>query len=69
MTQQDAEDSSYVITVTILIYNIHALVLINLDRMHSFISIMFLAKLNRMIEPLSEELVIYTFVGDTFMIS
>ncbi|KAA0041496.1 putative Retrotransposon protein [Cucumis melo var. makuwa] len=54
MTQQEAEDASDVITGMILICNVPADVLFDLDATHSFLSSIFLTKLNRMLEPLSE---------------
>ncbi|TYK29162.1 DNA/RNA polymerases superfamily protein [Cucumis melo var. makuwa] len=69
MTQQEAEDAPDVITGTILICDVHARVLLDSGATHSFISSMFLTKLNRMLEPLSEELVICTPVGDVLLVS
>ncbi|KAA0052218.1 uncharacterized protein E5676_scaffold113G00130 [Cucumis melo var. makuwa] len=69
MTQQEAEDAPVVITGTILICNVPARVLLDSGAMHSFVSSMFLTKLNRMLEPLSEELVICTPVGDVLLVS
>ncbi|KAL0549531.1 hypothetical protein IC582_014016 [Cucumis melo] len=58
MTQQEAEDASDVITGTILICNVPADVLFDPGAMHSFVSSIFLTKLNRMLEPLSEGLLV-----------
>ncbi|KAL4038252.1 hypothetical protein IC575_001862 [Cucumis melo] len=54
MTQQEAEDAPDVITGTILICNVPAVVLFDPGATHSFVSSIFLTKLNRMLEPLSE---------------
>ena len=51
MTQQEAEDAPDVITGTILICNVPAHVLLDSGAMHSFVSSMFLTKLNMMLEP------------------
>ncbi|KAL0556346.1 hypothetical protein IC582_004859 [Cucumis melo] len=69
MTQQEAEDALDVITGTILICNVPARVLLDSGATHSFVSSMFLTKLNKMLEPLSEELVICTPVGDVLLVS
>ncbi|KAL0559141.1 hypothetical protein IC582_003731 [Cucumis melo] len=53
MTQQEAEDAPDVIT----------------GATHSFVSSIFLTKLNRMLEPLSEGLAIYTPVGDVLLVN
>ncbi|KAA0041175.1 Transposon Ty3-G Gag-Pol polyprotein [Cucumis melo var. makuwa] len=60
MTQQEAEDAPDVITGTILICNLPTVVLFDPSATHSFVSSIFLIKLNRMLEPLPEALVIYT---------
>ncbi|KAA0066187.1 DNA/RNA polymerases superfamily protein [Cucumis melo var. makuwa] len=54
MTPQEAEDAPDVITGTILICNVPADVLFDPGATHSFVSSIFLTKLNRMLEPLSE---------------
>ncbi|KAL0544361.1 hypothetical protein IC582_019475 [Cucumis melo] len=69
MTQQEAEDASYVITGTILICNVPTVVLFDSGATYSFVSSTFLIKLNRMLEPLYEELVIYTLVGDALLVN
>ncbi|KAL0553582.1 hypothetical protein IC582_007482 [Cucumis melo] len=69
MTQQEAEDAPDVITGTILICNVPADVLFNPGATHSFVSSIFLTKLNRMLEPLSEGLAIYTPVGDVLLVN
>ncbi|KAA0035808.1 DNA/RNA polymerases superfamily protein [Cucumis melo var. makuwa] len=69
MTQQEAEDAPDVITGTILICNVPADVLFDPGATHSFVSSIFLTKLNRMLEPLSEGLVIYTPVGDVLLVN
>ncbi|TYK06356.1 reverse transcriptase [Cucumis melo var. makuwa] len=69
MSQQEAEDAPDVITGTILICDVLARVLLDSGATHSFVSSMFLTKLNRMLEPLSEELVICTPVGDVLLVS
>ncbi|TYK11281.1 putative DNA/RNA polymerases superfamily protein [Cucumis melo var. makuwa] len=69
MTQQEAEDAPDVITSTILVSNVPAFVLCDPSATHSFISITFLTKLNRMLEPLYEELVIYTPVGVVLLVN
>ncbi|KAL0537632.1 hypothetical protein IC582_026615 [Cucumis melo] len=69
MTQQEAEDAPNVITGTILICNVPADVLFDPGAMHSFLSSIFLTKLNRMLEPLSYGLAIYTPVGDVLLVN
>ncbi|KAL0551526.1 hypothetical protein IC582_010615 [Cucumis melo] len=69
MTQQEAEDAPDVITGTILICNVPADVLFDPGATHSFVSSIFLTKLNRMLEPLSEGLAIYTPVGDVLLVN
>ncbi|KAL0539601.1 hypothetical protein IC582_023817 [Cucumis melo] len=69
MTQQEVEDTSDVITGTIFICNVPARVLLDPGAMHSFVSSIFLTKLNRMIEPLFEGLSIYTLVGDILLVN
>ncbi|KAL0554251.1 hypothetical protein IC582_008168 [Cucumis melo] len=69
MTQQGAEDAPNVITGTILICNVPADVLFDPGATHSFVSSIFLTKLNRMLEPLSEGLAIYTPVGDVLLVN
>ncbi|KAL0560988.1 hypothetical protein IC582_001406 [Cucumis melo] len=69
MTQQEAENEPDVITGTILICNVPADVLFDPGATHSFISSIFFTKLNRMLKPLSEELAIYTLVGDVFFVN
>ncbi|KAA0037806.1 DNA/RNA polymerases superfamily protein [Cucumis melo var. makuwa] len=69
MTQQEAEDAPDVITGTILICNVPADVLFDPGTTHSFVSSIFLTKLNRMLEPLSEGLAIYTPVGDVLLVN
>ncbi|KAL4032966.1 hypothetical protein IC575_006049 [Cucumis melo] len=69
MTQQEAEDAPDVITGTILICNVPADVLFDPGATHSFVSSIFLTKLNRMLEPLSEGLAIYTPVGDALLVN
>ncbi|KAL0561497.1 hypothetical protein IC582_001926 [Cucumis melo] len=69
MTQQEAEDAPDVITGMILICDVPAHVLLDSGATHSFVSSMFLTKLNRMLEPLYEELVICTPVGDVLLVS
>ncbi|KAA0060864.1 retrotransposon protein, putative, Ty3-gypsy sub-class [Cucumis melo var. makuwa] len=69
MTQQEAEDAPDVITGTILICNVLADVLFDPGASHSFVSSIFLTKLNRILEPLSEGLAIYTPVGDVLLVN
>ncbi|KAA0044257.1 Gag protease polyprotein-like protein [Cucumis melo var. makuwa] len=69
MTQQEAEDAPDVITGTILICNVPADVLFDPGATHSFVSSIFLTKLNRMLEPLSEGFAIYTPVGDVLLVN
>ncbi|KAA0045650.1 DNA/RNA polymerases superfamily protein [Cucumis melo var. makuwa] len=69
MTQQEAEDAPDVITSTILICNVPADVLFDPGATHSFVSSIFFTKLNKMLEPLSEELAIYTPVGDVLFVT
>ncbi|KAL4010649.1 hypothetical protein IC575_030152 [Cucumis melo] len=69
MTQQETEDAPDVITGMILICNVLADVLFDPGATHSFVSSIFLTKLNRMLEPLSEGLAIYTPVGDVLLVN
>ncbi|TYK22548.1 retrotransposon protein, putative, Ty3-gypsy subclass [Cucumis melo var. makuwa] len=69
MTQQEAKDAPDVITGTILICNVPTDVLFDLGVTHSFVSSILLTKLNRMLEPLSEEFTIYTLVGDVLLVN
>ncbi|KAA0051688.1 DNA/RNA polymerases superfamily protein [Cucumis melo var. makuwa] len=69
MTQQEAKDVPDVITGTILICNVPADVLFDPGATRSFVSSIFLTKLNRMLEPLSEGLSIYTPVGDVLLVN
>ncbi|KAA0048700.1 retrotransposon protein [Cucumis melo var. makuwa] len=69
MTQQEAEDAPDVITGTILICNVPADVLFDPGATHSFVTSIFLTKLDRMLEPLSEGLAIYTPVGDVLLVN
>ncbi|TYJ96975.1 DNA/RNA polymerases superfamily protein [Cucumis melo var. makuwa] len=69
MTQQEAEDAPDVIIGTILICNVLADVLFDPGATHSSFSSIFLTKLNRMLEPLSERLAIYTPVGDVLLVN
>ncbi|KAL0551602.1 hypothetical protein IC582_010691 [Cucumis melo] len=68
-TQEGAEDAPDDITGTILICNVPADVLFDPGATHSFVSSIFLTKLNRMLEPLSEGLAIYTPVGDVLLVN
>ncbi|KAL0539688.1 hypothetical protein IC582_023904 [Cucumis melo] len=68
MTQQEAEDARDIITGTILTCNVPADVLFDLGAMHSFVSSIFLTKMNGMLEPLSEGLAIYTPVCDVLLV-
>ncbi|KAL0544200.1 hypothetical protein IC582_019313 [Cucumis melo] len=69
MTQQEAENAPNVITGTILIRNVPADVLFDPGATHSFVSSIFLTKLNRMLEPLFEGLAIYIPVGDVLLVN
>ncbi|KAA0042309.1 reverse transcriptase [Cucumis melo var. makuwa] len=69
MTQQEAEDAPDVIIGTILICNVPADVLFDPGATHSFVFSIFLTKLNRILEPLSEGLAIYTPVGDVLLVN
>ncbi|KAL0553651.1 hypothetical protein IC582_007551 [Cucumis melo] len=69
MTQQEAEDAPDIITGTILICNVPADVLFDPGTTYSFVSSIFLTKLNRILEPLSEGLAIYTPVGDVLLVN
>ncbi|KAA0036143.1 reverse transcriptase [Cucumis melo var. makuwa] len=69
MTQQEAEDAPDVITGTILICNVPTDVLFDPGATHSFVSSIFLTKLNRMLESLSEGVAIYTPVGDILLVN
>ncbi|KAL0557204.1 hypothetical protein IC582_005722 [Cucumis melo] len=69
MTQREAEDAPDVITGTILICNVPADVLFDPGPTHSFVSSIFLTKLNRMLKPLSEELAIYTPIVDVLFVN
>ncbi|KAL0545020.1 hypothetical protein IC582_020156 [Cucumis melo] len=53
----------------ILICHVPTVVLFDPDAIHSFVSSIFLTKLNRMLEPLSEGLAIYTPVGDVLFVN
>ncbi|KAL4021094.1 hypothetical protein IC575_019884 [Cucumis melo] len=68
MTQQEVEDARRYYG-TILICNVPADVLFDPGATHSFVSSIFLTKLNRMLEPLSEGLAIYTQVGDVLLVN
>ncbi|KAL0540950.1 hypothetical protein IC582_020976 [Cucumis melo] len=54
MTEQEAEDAPDVITGTILICNVPTDVLFDPGATHSFVSSIFLTKMNMMLEPLFE---------------
>ncbi|KAL0554215.1 hypothetical protein IC582_008132 [Cucumis melo] len=69
MTQQEAEDALNIIVGMILICNVPAVVLFDPSAMHSFVSSIFLTKLNIMLELLSEWLAIYTPVGDILLVN
>ncbi|KAL0556418.1 hypothetical protein IC582_004932 [Cucumis melo] len=69
MSQQEAEDTPDVITGTIFICNVPTHVLLDPGATHSFISILFLTKLNRMLEPLPEGLAIYTPIGEVLLVN
>ncbi|TYK14592.1 DNA/RNA polymerases superfamily protein [Cucumis melo var. makuwa] len=69
MTQDEVKDAPHVITSIILISNVLAVVLFDLSATHSFVSSTFLTKLNRMLEPLYEELVIYTLFGNALLVN
>ncbi|KAL0544248.1 hypothetical protein IC582_019361 [Cucumis melo] len=69
MTQQEAEDAPDVITGTILICNVPADILFDLGATQSFVSSIFMTKLNRLLEPLFEGLAIYTPVGDVLLVN
>ncbi|KAL4030656.1 hypothetical protein IC575_008906 [Cucumis melo] len=68
MAQQEVEDAPDVITGTILICNVPADVLFDPGATHSFVSSIFLTKLNRMLEPLSAGLAIYTPEGISLLV-
>lgn len=55
--------------VTVFICNIHVHILLDPSAIHPFVSSMFIAKLDKMLEPLPKELVIYTLVGDALLVS
>ena len=69
ITQQEREDAPDVIAGTILICNVPTDVLFDPGATHSFVFNIFLTKLNRMLEPLSEGLAIYTQVGDVLLVN
>ncbi|TYK22952.1 reverse transcriptase [Cucumis melo var. makuwa] len=69
MTQQEAEEAPDVITGMILVCNVPVDVLFYPGATDSFVSSIFLTKLNRMLEPLSEGLAIYTQVGDVLLVN
>ncbi|KAL0536595.1 hypothetical protein IC582_025547 [Cucumis melo] len=69
MTQQEEEDAPNIITSTILICNVPVVVLFDPGATHSFVSSIFLTKLYRMLDPISEGLAIYTPVGDVLLVS
>lgn len=64
-----AQKAPYVITGIVLVHNTPAHVLLDSSVIDSFVSSIFITKLNRMLEPLLEELVIYTHVGDALLLS
>ncbi|TYK29792.1 reverse transcriptase [Cucumis melo var. makuwa] len=68
MTQQEAEDAPDVITGTILICNVPADILFDPGATQSFVSSIFMTKLNRLLKPLFEGLAIYTPVGDVLLV-
>ena len=63
------EDTPYVITGTIFIYNFPTYALFDLGATHSFVSSMFMSKLSKKLKPLAEELVIYNPVGDAMLVN
>uniref|UniRef100_UPI001C3D73DE reverse transcriptase family protein n=1 Tax=Picosynechococcus sp. (strain ATCC 27264 / PCC 7002 / PR-6) TaxID=32049 RepID=UPI001C3D73DE len=67
--QQEADDAPNVVTGTLSICNISAHVLIDPGATHSFIAKMFALKINSTLEPLPEELSVYTPVGDVLVAS
>ncbi|TYK14640.1 putative DNA/RNA polymerases superfamily protein [Cucumis melo var. makuwa] len=69
ITQQEEEDAPDFITGMILICSVPAVALFDPGATHSFVSRIFLTKLNRMLEPLSEGLAIYTPVGDVLLVN
>ncbi|KAL0536964.1 hypothetical protein IC582_025927 [Cucumis melo] len=69
ITQQEEENAPDFITGMILICSAPAVALFDPGATHSFVSSIFLTKLNRMLEPLSEGLAIYTPVGDVLLVN
>ncbi|XP_038895907.1 uncharacterized protein LOC120084077 [Benincasa hispida] len=64
MTQQEVEDAPDAVTGMVFIHDTHAHVLFDLEVIHSFISSMFALGINRMLETMPRELVIFTPVDD-----
>lgn len=58
LTHQQAKETPDVTMGKVSVYNVHAFALLVLGATHYFVSIIFLAKLNRMLQPLSEALVV-----------
>ena len=69
MTQQEADDALDVVTGTLPICHISAHVLLDLGATHSFVASMFSVNIGGKLEPLFEELFIYTPVGDLLVTS
>ncbi|XP_050941530.1 uncharacterized protein LOC127149710 [Cucumis melo] len=69
MTQQEAADAPNVVTGTLSIFNKSAHVLMDPGATHSFVSIMFTVGIDKELESLTEELLISTPVGDSFIVN
>ena len=69
MTQQEADDAPNVVIGTLSICHISTHVLLNLGATHSFVTSMFSINIDGKLEPLPEELFIYTPVGDVLLAS
>ena len=68
MTQQEADDAPNFFTGTLSICYTSAHVLIDPGATHSFIARMFAVNINSTLESLSEELFVYTPVGDVLVV-
>ncbi|KAL4016686.1 hypothetical protein IC575_024343 [Cucumis melo] len=69
MTQQEAADAPNVVTSTLSIFNKSAHVLMDPGPTHCFLSIMFTVGVDKELESLTEELLISTLVGDSFIVN
>ncbi|KAL0553697.1 hypothetical protein IC582_007600 [Cucumis melo] len=69
MTQQEAADAPNIVTGTSSIFNESAHVLMDPGTTHFFVSIMFVVGVVKELESLTEELLISTPVGDSFIVN